>query len=392
MNLNQLKNNIQDSAVEKWVLAQKKGTIESITGSGKTFIFLKALYTMPIECMETVHLFLAETTEREKDLMAEIEKFDSVFHTKVLKDYNLQFFCYQTAYKWQGKEFGLVCCDEIHDQLSPAYVMFHLNNKCEAILGLSAKINAYQCYPLKKYPELQKYFGSPLVNKIEILNQIAPICFKYNTNDGQKDGTARQLNIYVIRHKLDDRYRNVKAGNAIKCFYQTERDAYDYATNQFNKAISLEPEEGENIFDFEERKNGFVKRALHRRNTLLYSLYSKGEVVKNLLALVKGKSIVFGNNLDSLELITPGRVMSSRNDDERNDLIRNTFEKGNIRSIGSFKKLKQGANLTEVDNCFIKDYYSTEIDFIQRVGRLRENKGKVGHVFVIVTEDTQEVS
>lgn len=393
MDLNQLKNSIQNAAIDDWVnIARKKGTVESITGSGKTFIFLKALYTMPKGEKDTVHLFLAETNERQKDLYVQIQKFNYVFKVDVMEDYNLQFHCYQTAYKWQKKKFGLVCCDEIHDQLSPAYVMFHLNNKYDAILGLSAKINEYSHYSLKRYPDLQMFFGKPMVTKIDIIDLIAPIFFRYTVNDGQADGTSRKLNIYVIKNTLDSKYRNVQAGNAKKHFFQTESEAYGYATTMFNKAISLEQGEKENIYEYEERKNVAVKRALYHRNKLLYNLYSKRQLVERIILSLKGKTIIFGNDIGSLEAITPGRVISSRNSDERNALIRKTFEDGRLRTIGSFKKLKQGANLDDVDNCIIKDYYSSEIDFIQRIGRLRENKGKIGHVFVIVTENTQEVT
>lgn len=393
MTFNKIKDDVQNTAIAKWIaLTEKRGTVESITGIGKTFIFLKALYTMPKGEKDTIHLFLAESTEREKDLVEEIKKFNALFDVNVLEDYNLQFHCYQTVYKWQKCKFGLVCCDEIHDQLSPAYIKFHLNNKCEAILGLSAKINGYINYSLKREPELHMYFGQSLVTKLDILNKVAPICFRYTTDDGQKDGTSRKLNIYVIKNKLDDKYRNIKAGNAKNYFYQTEADAYKYATSLLEKAVNLEIKEKETIQDYEQRKEARVLAALFKRNNLLYSLYSKKLIVDNLVFRLKGKSIIFGNNLDALELIIPGRVLSSKNYDKENDLIRKCFDEGKIRVIGSFKKIKQGANLNEVDNCIIKDYYSSEVDFIQRVGRLRENKGKVGHVFVIVTEGTQEVS
>ena len=64
--------------------------------------------------------------------------------------------------------------------------------------------------------------------------------------------------------------------------------------------------------------------------------------------------------------------------------------KEEISLIGSFKKLKQGANLPNIDNCIIMSYYSTDKDFIQRVGRLRQNN-KIGNIFIFLTHETQEV-
>lgn len=392
MDVNQLKDDIQNSAIEKWVEAGKKGTIESITGSGKNFMFLKALYTMPKDNRETVHLFLAETTEREKDLLLEIVKFNKIFKVSVLDDYNLKFFCYQSVWRFEGKKYGLVCCDEIHDQLTPSYVLFHINNEYEAVLGLSAKINKGALYDLTANDKLKRYFfGMNFVDKIDMIRKVAPICFQYTSSDGQKDGTARKLNIYVIKNSLDERHRNQRAGSSSRPFYQTERDAYDYVNTLFEKALVDTQKEGEDFFEFEDRKKKNIARILTKRNKLLYNLPSKKDIVERIIHAVKGKTILFGNDLDSLELIIPGRVLSSRNDDHKNDLIRKTFEEGKLRTIGSFKKLKQGANLSDVDNEIIKDYYASESDMIQRVGRLRENKGKIGHVFIIVTEGTQEV-
>jgi len=338
-----------------------------------------------------IHLFLAETKEREKDLYEQIKLYNQLFKVNVLEDYNLQFHCYQSAYRFEDKKFGLVCCDEIHDSLSPEYVKFYVYNQYDAILGLSATIDDTVMYGLKKYPELKKFFNDNFVSKQDMVDKIAPVCFEYTTNDGQKDGTSRKLNIYVVKNKLNSFYKNVKAGNFKNSFWQTEADAYAYATKMFNTAMAMEPDEVDNIHDFAAKKEIYIKKALHRRNEVLYNLRSKDEIIQDILRNIKGKTIIFGNHLESLERVAPSHIVSSKNSEGENTLIRKQFEEGNLNLIGSFKMLKQGANLEKVDNCIIKDYYSSEKDFIQRVGRLRKDKEKIGHVFVIVTMDTKEV-
>jgi ERCC4-related helicase len=98
---------------------------------------------------------------------------------------------------------------------------------------------------------------------------------------------------------------------------------------------------------------------------------------------------VFGNSLDSLLKITPNTV-SSRYSEDQNKAIRANFDSGKINTIGSFKKLLQGANLKELDNCVLMSYYSSEKDIIQRLGRMRKNKDKVGSAFILLTKNTQE--
>tara|TARA_R110000796_G_scaffold236214_1_gene355482 strand:- start:66973 stop:67200 length:228 start_codon:yes stop_codon:yes gene_type:complete len=73
------------------------GTVEVSTGVGKTFIALHALHSMNPN--EDLHLYLAETTEREKDLLKSISLFDKIFKVDTMKSYNIKFYCYQSAYR-----------------------------------------------------------------------------------------------------------------------------------------------------------------------------------------------------------------------------------------------------------------------------------------------------
>ena len=390
MELNEKKDKIQNDAVEKWIYSGKQGTIEAITGIGKMFIFLKALMTMPRHQLDTKHLFLAETTTRDKDLQEQITIFNSIYNVDILSLYNLEFHCYQEVYKWRGFNFGLIGCDEVHDQLSPEYIKFHLNNKYDAIICLTALIVSTQTYNLKRDIPLRNYFDKDLVTKHDMIAKIAPICFKYTVNEGQLDNTSRKLNIYVIKNKLDDKNKNVIGGGKHQKFYQTEASAYSYATKLFNDARNLEQNKDEDFIKYEERRELKIIQASNKRSKLLYELLSKVCIVKVLLANIKSKSVIFGNSITSLKKMTPN-VVCSQNDENTNDLILDRFNKDIITTIGSFKMLKQGKNLKGVDNCFITSYYSSEVDIIQKIGRLRQDGDKIGSVFIIVTEHTQEV-
>ena len=219
MKLNQKKDVVQQKALEAWIKGGKTGTCEIITGLGKTFISLHALYTMPQDDNVT-HLFLAEATDRKKDLFDDIQKYNKMFLRDVLADYNLEFHCYQTVYKWKDREFGLVIADEIHDAMSPAYAQFFFQNNYMAIMGLSATVVKKTLYER----------GGQTFTKGDLLNKIAPICFTYTIDEGQIDKTSRELEVYVISHYLDNVNKTVEAGNKTRRFYQTEVDAYNYWT------------------------------------------------------------------------------------------------------------------------------------------------------------------
>lgn len=362
--LNEKKDAIQREALDAWVKAGKKGTAEIATGIGKTFLALHALYTMPKD--DKTHLFLAESTSREKDFKDDCDKYAEIFGKHPLKDYDVKFYCYQTVYKWKKQpNIGLVIADEIHDSLTPAYSKFYFNNKYQAIIGLSATVN--------RETEYEEF------TKGELLDKIAPVCFTYDLSTGIEEGTSRNLKVFVIHHQLNDTKKVMQAGNAKKRFYQTELAAYSYWDKQHKKAWYISDEE---------TKKFRIRITSHKRSNILYNLPSKVDATSKLLKGLKGKSIVFANSLDSLHQITPN-VLSSRQSEDKNKRIREDFDKNKIRTIGSFKKLKQGANLKGLDNCVIMSYYSTEKDIIQRMGRLRQN-GELGYVFIFVTLGTQE--
>jgi superfamily II DNA or RNA helicase len=217
-----------------------------------------------------------------------------------------------------------------------------------------------------------------IILKGHLLDDIAPVCYTYSIDDGQKDGTSRKLDVYVINHKLDISKKKMEAGTKKNRFLQTEWAAYNYKDQQFKKALWAP----------QAVKSFRIRTTSAARAKLLYDLPSKIDATKLLISNIPGKTIIFGNSIDALTKITPN-VVSSKNTAKKNEKIREDFDKGKTKLIGSFKMLKQGANLVGLDNVVIHSYYSKSKDLIQRIGRLRNN-GEVGRVFIFVTFGTQE--
>ncbi|MAH47093.1 hypothetical protein CMI37_14795, partial [Candidatus Pacearchaeota archaeon] len=122
---------VQSEALNAWIKLGQKGTIEVITGLGKTKIAMSAIKLLP---KDSKILFLAEVKDRELELEREQEKWG-------VKDWDITFSCYQSAYKWKDTEWDFVIADEIHDSLTPVYSRFYRNNKYDSIMGLSATID-----------------------------------------------------------------------------------------------------------------------------------------------------------------------------------------------------------------------------------------------------------
>lgn len=108
-----------------------------------------------------------------------------------------------------------------------------------------------------------------------------------------------------------------------------------------------------------------------------------------MLSFLKGKTLIFGNSLNSLNDIIPN-VISSKNLAQKNDQILEAFQKDKISVIGSFKMLEQGANLSKLTNIILHSYYGREKSFIQRLGRGRKDIDTPINLIVLLTEKTQE--
>lgn len=313
---------------------------------------------------------------RENTILEDSEKFASLYGINPLEGYNFKFMCYQSAYKHTLQDiFGnrnstLVICDEIHEMLTPTRYQFVKNNlldKSILVLGLSATIDGKTVYKSDE--------GD--YKKTELLNTFAPICFRYTVAQGQEEETARKLEIYVIRHKLN-RAKTILAGPKDKQFLTSEEANYEYLSREFKKSLFLPMSNKSRDF--------LIRNAASRRAKFLYNLPSKIEACKQLLKNIHGKTLIFGNSVDSLLEITPnviaGKVSGYQD-------ILSKFKDGKISVAGAFKILEQGENIPDLDNLVLLSYYGKTKAWIQRIGRLRK-ANHVGRVYVFLTEGTQE--
>lgn len=363
------KNEVQKNAVNAWCKKGKHGTLELSTGVGKTIASLHCLRTMP-EKDGKVHLFLAETEARQIDLEADIEKYKELFDYDIRKNYNLVFKCYQGVYRLKDYSFGLVIADEIHNGLTPQYSQFFDNNQYDAVVGLTATVERGTKY---------------LVDGVEItkgvlLDKYAPVCFRYTQKDALEDDIGRMLDVYIVEMELDSKNKTEQSGSKTKPFYQTELAKYQYLHKNFVKSFYCHDPT---------KKDIMIRNSYKWRADYLYKMPRRIEQAKLIADNIPGKTVVFGNDLESVIKVTKNTV-SSKNSEEENNNIRELFDKNRIQTIGSYKMLKQGANLGELDNCIQMSYHSTETNMIQITGRLRKNGEKPGRVIMFVMKGTFE--
>lgn len=359
---------IQKQAYNSWLTNDKKSILEITTGMGKTWI---AFMAMLAEEPGAEVLFLSERTNRQHTVLAEVEKYRRLKGIDILSHIKINFECYQTAYRWKNKKFGLVIADEVHE-IGEEYIKFFLNNQIDRVLGLSATINERGEYSV----------GNKRYNKKGLLEHfIGKISYKYTIEDAARDGLSREAIIYVYKHELDFSKKNIKITDT---FSQSEGHSYKYWDNKYNDLY--EAANRENRFLTKAEKLSAKKIALMRAKQL-YQLPSKISVVRSILRKLKGQSIVFGNNIEFLKQLTPNVV--SHKTKRKNPKIMEAFNNQQIDTIGSFKMLQQGENFTKLDNCILASYSSADGELAQRIGRLRR-ADNVAKIVIIMTQSTKE--
>jgi superfamily II DNA or RNA helicase len=379
--LNKQKEKHQLACAEAWINNGQIGTFEMATGVGKNFAALQCLIAYikkekwhNKDALEV--LILAEVQDREKDFFADVRKFDSIYKTDLFHFVDWTFACYQSAYKWENKHFEIVIADEIHDSLTMSYSEFYRKNNYGALIGLSATVDRKRVVNELAVEETK---AKP-ITKGELLDDICPVIYTLNQDDAIEQGLIAPYELVVLYHQLDDKNATMLAGTKAKPFMTTEKKAYDFTDSRFKKSLFL-PQAAGRKFQ--------ISLWSRKRAGILYDLPSKIPVFKALEALPDRK-IIFGNSLDALLQISDN-VVSSRNTEKKNELIRSKFEKSKINTICSFKKLKQGANLPDIKLALVHSYYSVEKDYIQRLGRvLRLDGTKTAKAVFIVTIGTKE--
>lgn len=377
MGIDNVRHELSEKAINTWWdINLGYGTVVAPTGSGKNFMAFNAITRLPVG---SDILFLFERTERKITITDEVYKYEELFKYNLFDHYNISFATYQSAYKWKHAHYDLVICDEVHEIMTPTYSKFFVNNYYNNVLGLTAttSVNTYYANGKRKSDYFDKY---------------CPVIFEYTTEEAQKNKVQREIKIHVINIELDDTRKVIKAGTKQKPFLTTEKKNYTFWNKRFNDAMGMEPLDEKEFA----QKDRNIRTSAKKRAHILYNLPMKILIVKRLLQLLNNnKVLIFGNSLDSLEaMVGPHRVISSRLSKKKRDMIFKALSKEawqtRLRHFASFKMLEQGVNIPDLEFVILASYYGKSRPLIQRIGRLRKDGTKIGHVIILRTRNTVE--
>lgn len=373
------RNDIQGKAKDAFLATEGKATLVLGTGVGKSRIAINAceswinLLYYKHNINPTILILVPSERLRDHGWREEIVKWAGKYR---YLDSVVSIQCYQTAHRLSHQVWDIVIADEIDFALTEQYAKFFRNNQIRVIIGLTAYVAD---------------------EKKELLNSIAPVCFSYSTQDGQRDGILNKTAFYQVNFDLSNTKNISIPMKGGRSFMQSEVGLYNYLDEQFNKSLyamsALRKQAardgllgGEASMDQATKKAEWKFKTFSRkRKELLHSLKSSVQVTKLLLGKIK-------ENLDNRVLIF------SKLTSQIDQIVEHTFHSKNkeldklshfsncrFAELGVCEAVNRGVNLVEVNNIIIESYVGSETDFQQKHGRgVRLDPSKTLNFFLLV--------
>lgn len=347
MSVNQEKDRVQRKALNCWVKAGCKGTIELATGAGKTRIGVLAISHFAKKAdYEFRALIVTPTTAIQEEWKREFKQWGE---GRVLTEC-VEIYCINTARTFEGEYFNILVADEIHNYpVGEINSRLFENNEFKFVLGLSASIDD---------------------SVLEALLKIAPVCYTLNVYDALELGLISDFTIYNIAVKLNDK----------------EQKEYDRLTKAIDYHSSVY------------RRPSW--RNVGLRKTLLYNAAGKMKVIKQISDKYKDNyGIVFSQTKDyanSVREMLGDICLPHHSGLNAKSRIANLkkFADGRtkVKRISSARTLDEGVTLPRLEFAVISSGSSKPKQQIQRVGRVCRlgPEGKHAIVIRLYTENTVE--
>lgn len=372
------RDNLQQQALNSWVVNKGIGTIEAVTGFGKSRVGCLAVEMVTKKALEEDRepriLILTPTTALRDQVWPE------EFVKSGVKSSYVEFECIHTAKKFVGETYDLVIADEIHMMLSSLNKKFFHRNSYTYLMGLSATIDRTK------------------------VSDFCPVVFTFTLQDAIKHKIISPFYIYNIPVE----------------FTLEEKELYRRASQAFRQGFELAANNLERLFDniknpvavkytalslniSEKDVKSISARAvqgLRKRKDIIYKAENKiNAVYKILKSKSPDKAVIFTESIDFLESIYEKIVdeyvvfmyHSKMTGKERKKQLE-AFKNAAKGILVAVKALNTGINIPECDTAIIASGTSVTIDFIQRMGRvLRKVENKEASVYQLIIPNSQEV-
>lgn len=282
------------------------------------------------------------TKLRDVDLPEEFKKWKAL---KQLK--SVTFICYSSLAKHVGK-YDYIILDEYQSITEANWEpIFKGRIGYKNILGLSG---THPKDPIKQA-------------LLEILK--LPIIYKMNIEKAINKNLISDYTIRVVNCSLNNVDKDIKAGNKVTTWYQTEKEAYSYLCKIVHQSF------------------GGI-----RRMRFIYDSKTKEDTAKKLIAKLSGRKLVFCSSIAQSERLGKDKVYHSKTS---KDML-NNFLEYEIDELYCVKAGGVGFTFKGIDHLvLIQTDSDKKGDTTQRISRaLLSQEGYIGNIWIICLEDTKD--
>jgi len=345
---NRIRSKVQREAEEALGANNCWGAVIMATGTGKSKVGVDVSSKLT-DVKFNPKMLLAVPTEklRDENWKEEYQKWGKGdIYDKLVRT------CYASLNKFEDEEFELVMLDEGHNITEENSQFFKKNKVNHVVLFTATEPRNF----IKK--EILKNLG------------IHPV-YELTVDEAVKLGLVAPYDITVITTHLNNVDKYIESGNKKSRFYQTEKEKYTY----LSKLCASRP-----------GKVNYLKRM-----RFIYNLRSKTEAAKAILENVIPKdyrTLIFCGSIDQADQLCVNSFHS-----KTDDWSFNMFKEGVVDKLSCVDALNEGHNISDLDCAFIVQTNSSDLDLIQRIGRvIRFRPGHQAKIIILCTEDTVDLS
>lgn len=360
-----IKNQKQREALNAWAKAGCNGSIIAGTGFGKSRCGVLATKWALENGGKAI--VLVPTTQLQDQFAEEFDKWEAghLVNTK-----QVEFVCYQSAYKLENMHYDIVVCDEVHLGISEQYRKFFDNNTYDKLLCMTATV-----------PEDDDYRN--------YLMQLAPIRYHISLDECVNLGLVSPYEIVCVPLELGDEDRaEYKKANNLFVQMKYKLGGYDVFTHaQGILAGTRDGDKGAAAQYF---------NAIRRRKAVVQQSTVKIEKAKELISNHTDEKILVFSGVntftDKMAEELGGLPYHSKHTKKVREATLSHFRDGSNKVLCSTQALNQGFDVPDASVGIIAGLTSKSLPMIQRVGRLLRlsTPDKIGKIYIMYIKDSQE--
>lgn len=293
------------------------------------------------------------TKLRDKDIPDEFIKWKAKSYLK-----SLTTITYTSLHKLEG-EWDIIFLDEIQD-LTIANSKGFFNNKIHSkrIIGLTGTLPEH-AEKLDIYKRL----------KLQVLQELT-------IDEAVDKGILADYTINIVECQMNNKDKNIDAGNKKNKFKVTEYQQYEYLDKRVRQAMFSIP-----------KNDKLLKWAILNRMRGIYDSKTKEEVTLNLVKCLKGRKVIFAASIQQAEKISKYTYHS-----KTDDTYLNEFQNGNIDTLACVDAGGIGFTFKNVDHFIINKINSNKKgDITQKISRsLLRQKNYEANIWITCLLNTKD--